>query len=59
MHLEIKSLFQYDETQVLIAGVAKLIFEYCYEAHFGANWLLKYDSPPQLVIRSIKKLFQN
>ena len=26
MHLVIKNLFQYDETQVLIAGVAKLIF---------------------------------
>ena len=30
-----------------------LIFDRCYEVHFGPNWLLKFDSPPQLVIRSI------
>ena len=56
MHLVIKNLFQHDETKVLIAGVAKLILYCCYEVHFRANWLLKCDSPPQLVIGSIKTL---
>ena len=54
MHLEIKNLFQFDETLALVAGVAKLIFDCCFELHFGTSWLLKSDSPPQLVIRSIK-----
>ena len=53
MHLAIKNLFHFDETWVLIAGVAKLIFDCCYSVHFGLTWLLKFDSPPQLVIRSI------
>ena len=44
MHLVIKNLFQFGETLVFIAGVAKMIFDCCYEVHFGANWLLKYDS---------------
>ena len=30
--------------------------DYCYKVHFGANWLVKFDSPPQLVIRSIKTI---
>ena len=56
MYLAIKNLFKYDETWVLIAGVAKLIFDCCYEVQVGANWLLKCDSPPQLVISSMKTL---
>ena len=42
----------------LIAGAANLIFDCCYEVQLvaGANWLLKCDSPPRLVIRSIKTL---
>ena len=54
MHLVIKILLQFDETYVIIALVAKLMFGCFYEVHFGAHWLLKFDSPPQLVIRSIK-----
>ena len=26
-----------------------MIFDCCYEVHFGANWLLKFDSPPQFI----------
>ena len=33
MHLAIKNLFQSDETQVLIAGIAKLIFDLCYSVN--------------------------
>ena len=56
MHPAIKNPFPYDETLVLIAGIENLIFYCWYEVHFGANWLLKRDSPPQLVTRSIKIL---
>ena len=52
----IKNLCQFDETWVLIAGIANLIFSCCYEVHFSVNWLLKFDPPPQLVIWSIKTL---
>ena len=50
MHLAIKNLFQSDEIQVLIAGIAKLIFDLCDSVNFGAGWLLNVDSPPQLGI---------
>ena len=58
MHLAIKNLFQSDEIQVLIAGVAKLIFDFCYSVNFGHSCLLNVDAPPQLGIgpRSIKTL---
>ena len=56
MHLVIKNLSQFDETEALTAGVAKLIFDCCDEVHIGVNWLLKFDSPPKLVVRSIKTL---
>ena len=56
MHLAVKDLFQFDERLVLIAGVAKLIFDCCYVNHSRPSWLLEFDSPPQLVIRSIKTL---
>ena len=46
MHLALKNLFQFDERQVLIAGVAKLIFDFCYVGHFGLNSPLKFNSPP-------------
>ena len=57
MHLAIKNLFQSDEIQVLIAGVAKLIFDFCYSVNFGHSCLLNV-APPQLGIgpRSIKTL---
>ena len=51
MHLVIKNLFQFDETQVLIAGVAKLIFDYFYSVNFGPSWLPNVDPPLQLVVR--------
>ena len=56
MQLAVKNLFQFDENEALVlnVGVAKFIFDCCYVAHFGPNWLLKFDSPPQLVITSIK-----
>ena len=50
MHLAIKNLFQSDEIQVLIAGVAKLIFDLCYSVNFGPSWPLNGDAPPQLGI---------
>ena len=50
MHLAIKNLFQSDEIQFLIAGVAKLIYDLCYSVNFGPNWLLNVDDPPQLGI---------
>ena len=50
MHLAIKNLFQSDEIQVLIAGLAKLIFDLCYFVDFGSSWLLNVDAPPQLGI---------
>ena len=56
MHLVFKNLFQFDEAWVLIAGVAKLIFDCCSEIHYVANWLLQFDFLPQLVIRYIKTL---
>ena len=56
MHLVIKNLFQSDETQVLVARVAKLIFNCCYLVNFGPSWLSNVDSPPQLVIRSTRAL---
>ena len=58
MHLLIKRLFQFDETYVLIAWVAKLIFNYCYSVNFGPSWLLHVDSPLQLVVRSIRTLLK-
>ena len=58
MHLAVKNLFQFDERYVLIAGVVKLIFDRCHLTHFLPNWLLKFDSPPQLVIRSTKALLK-
>ena len=54
MHFVIKNLFQFDETQVLIAGVAELTFDYCYSVNFGPNWLLNVESPLQLVVRFIR-----
>ena len=54
MHLVIKNLFQFDETQALIAGVAKLIFDYCFSVNFGPSWLLNVDSPLQVGVRSIR-----
>ena len=50
MHHAIKNLFQSDEVQALIAGVAKLIFDLCYSVNFGPGWLLNVDTPPQLGI---------
>ena len=52
----IKNIVQFDETWVLIAEVAKLIFDCCNEVHFGTNWLLKRDSLPKSVIRSMRIL---
>ena len=48
MHLAIKNLFQSDEIQVLIAGIAKLIFDLSYSVTFGPGWLVNVDTPPQL-----------
>ena len=48
MHLAVKNLFQSDEIQVLIAGIAKLIFDLCNSVNFGPGWLLNVDAPPQL-----------
>ena len=56
MHVAIKNMFQFDETVVLIAGVAKLIFHCCYQTHFGPTWLLKFDSPSPLAIMSMRML---
>ena len=53
MYLAIKNLFQLDEIWVVIAGVAKLIFDFCYLAHAGPTWLLKVDFHSQLGIRSV------
>ena len=50
----IKNLFQFDETQVLIASVVKLILYYFNSINFGPSWLLSVDSPVQLVVRSIR-----
>ena len=36
-----------------------MIFYCFYVFHFHPNWLLKFDSLPQLLIRSIKTLSQN
>ena len=59
MHLVIKNLFQFDETKIFIAGVAKLISDCCCAINFGPSWLLlNVDSPPQLVIRSIRTLLK-
>ena len=58
MHIVIKNLLQFDETQVLIAGVAKLIFDYCYSVNFGPGWLLNVDSPLHLVFSSIGTLMK-
>ena len=56
MHLAIKKHFQSDETQVLIAGIAKLIFGLCYSVNFGPGWLLNVDAPPPIRYRSIRTL---
>ena len=58
MHFVIKNVFQFNETKVLIAGIAKLIFDCCYPINFGFSWLLNVDSPPQLVIRSMRTLLK-
>ena len=56
MHLAIKNLFQSDEAQVLIAGIAELIFDLCYSVNFGLGWLLNVDAPPSIRYRSIRTL---
>ena len=58
MDIVIKNLFQLDETKVLIAGVAKLIFDSCYSLNFGSSWLLNVESPLKLVVRSIRTLLK-
>ena len=56
MHLAIKNLFQSDETQVLIAGIVKKIFDPCYSVNFGPGWLLNVDAPPPIRYTSIRTL---
>ena len=46
------------KAQVLIAGVAKLVFGYCYSVNFGPSWLLNVDFPLQLVVCSIPTLLK-
>ena len=31
-----------------------MTFDCCYEVHVGLSWLLKFDSSPQVVIRSLR-----
>ena len=56
MHLAIKNLFQSDETQVLIAGIATMIFDQCNSVNFGPGWLLNVDALPPIRYRSIRTL---
>ena len=59
MHLAIKNLFQSDEIQVLIAGVARLLFDLCYSVNFCPSWLISVDAPPHLGIGPSKPFKHN
>ena len=50
MYLAIKNLFQFDETQVLVAGVAKMIFDCCYEGYCGPSYFENFILLPNYLI---------
>ena len=54
MHLAIKKLFQPDERKVLIAGVAKLILDCCFEDILVLVDFASFILLPNLFIRSIR-----